>query len=72
MAKVARAEVEKMRGEEKDKLKAADLKGYEAGIQRATLEYTRVALKMVNDELEQDCLISISSGMLLVPKKWLG
>lgn len=41
-----------MRKEEKEKLKAVDLKGYEAGIIRASLEYTRVARKMVNDELE--------------------
>ncbi|KAF7143972.1 hypothetical protein RHSIM_Rhsim05G0059700 [Rhododendron simsii] len=30
----------------------ADAKGYEAGIQRAALEYTQVAHRMVNDEIE--------------------
>lgn len=48
---IARSEVEKMKEEENEKLKAADLKGYEAGIQRAALDYTRVARRMVNDEL---------------------
>lgn len=52
VAEAAQAEVEKMREEEKEKLKAADLKGYEAGIIRASQEYTRVAHKMVNDEFE--------------------
>ncbi|KAG5557181.1 hypothetical protein RHGRI_007450 [Rhododendron griersonianum] len=51
MAGAAQAEVEKMRME-KEKLKATDLKGYEDKIIRASQEYTRVAHKMVNDELE--------------------
>ncbi|KAG5561520.1 hypothetical protein RHGRI_004532 [Rhododendron griersonianum] len=42
------AEVEK----EKKKMREADAKGYEAGIKRATLEYTQTAHQMVNDELE--------------------
>lgn len=49
---VAEAEVGRMKEEEKEKLRDADLKGYEAGIKRAVLEYTRVAQRMVNDELE--------------------
>ncbi|KAG5563118.1 hypothetical protein RHGRI_005762 [Rhododendron griersonianum] len=48
----AEAEVKKLKEEEKEKLRQADAKGYEAGIQRAALEYTQTAHKMVNDELE--------------------
>ncbi|KAG5543441.1 hypothetical protein RHGRI_016241 [Rhododendron griersonianum] len=52
-ASTAEAEVEKMKKEEREKLREADAKGYEAGIQRAALEYTQTAAhKMVNDELE--------------------
>lgn len=32
------------------------MKGYEAGIKRTALEYTRVAQRMVNDELEMRLL----------------
>ncbi|KAG5528307.1 hypothetical protein RHGRI_029098 [Rhododendron griersonianum] len=46
------AVVEKMKKEEKEKLREADAKGYEAGIKRAALEYTQTAHQMVNDELE--------------------
>ncbi|KAG5516757.1 hypothetical protein RHGRI_037484 [Rhododendron griersonianum] len=38
--------------EEKEKVKAADLKGYMAGINRAAKEYTKVARDIVNDELK--------------------
>ncbi|KAE9452821.1 hypothetical protein C3L33_15271, partial [Rhododendron williamsianum] len=48
----ADAEVKKLKEEEKEKLKAADAKGYEAGINRAALEYTQTAHKMVNEALE--------------------
>ncbi|KAG5563146.1 hypothetical protein RHGRI_005787 [Rhododendron griersonianum] len=48
----AEAEVEKMKVEEKKNLEEADAKGYEAGIKRATLEYTQTAHQMVNDALE--------------------
>lgn len=41
-----------MKAEEREKMRMADAKGYEAGIKHATLEYTQVAHKMVNDELE--------------------
>ncbi|KAF7149920.1 hypothetical protein RHSIM_Rhsim02G0101700 [Rhododendron simsii] len=51
-ARFVEAEVKKMKEEEKEKLKIADAKGYEAGIRRAVLEYTQIAHKMVNDELE--------------------
>ncbi|KAF7152942.1 hypothetical protein RHSIM_Rhsim01G0087400 [Rhododendron simsii] len=37
---------------EREKLRVADATGYEAGIKRAALEYTQIAHKMVNDELE--------------------
>ncbi|KAI8527607.1 hypothetical protein RHMOL_Rhmol12G0088500 [Rhododendron molle] len=46
------AEMKKLKEEEKDKMRQADAKGYEAGIKRAALEYTQIAHKMVNDELE--------------------
>lgn len=49
---VAEAEVKRVREEEKEKLRATNLKGFEAGIKRAALEYTQIAHKMVNDELE--------------------
>lgn len=42
----------KIQEEKRDKLRKADTKGFEAGIKRAALEYTQVAHKMVNDELE--------------------
>ncbi|KAG5536852.1 hypothetical protein RHGRI_024327 [Rhododendron griersonianum] len=45
VASSAEAEVEKMKKEEKEKLRQADAKGYEAGIQRAALEYTQTAHK---------------------------
>lgn len=48
----AEAELKKMKKEEKDKLRHADAKGYEARIKRAALEYTQIAHKMVNEELE--------------------
>ncbi|KAG5535005.1 hypothetical protein RHGRI_022945 [Rhododendron griersonianum] len=51
-AATAEAEVEKMRMEEKMKLRQADAKGYEAGIKRVALKYTQTAHQMVNDELE--------------------
>ncbi|KAG5525280.1 hypothetical protein RHGRI_031831 [Rhododendron griersonianum] len=51
-AAAAKAETKKLKEEEREKLRQADAKGYEAGIKRATLEYTQVAHKMVNDELE--------------------
>ncbi|KAG5561523.1 hypothetical protein RHGRI_004532 [Rhododendron griersonianum] len=51
-AATAEAEMEKMKMEEKKKMREADAKGYEAGIKRATLEYTQTAHQMVNDELE--------------------
>ncbi|KAG5546309.1 hypothetical protein RHGRI_018472 [Rhododendron griersonianum] len=51
-AEVAKAEVKRVKEEEKEKLKAADLKSFEAGIKRVALEYTQIAHKMVNDELE--------------------
>ncbi|KAF7126485.1 hypothetical protein RHSIM_Rhsim05G0211400 [Rhododendron simsii] len=46
------AELKKMKEQEREKIQEADAKGYEAGIKRAALEYTQVAHKMVNDELE--------------------
>lgn len=46
------AEMKKMKEEEKEKMKVVDAKGYEASIKRAALEYTQIAHKMVNDELE--------------------
>lgn len=51
-AATVEAETKKMKEEEKEKMKVADAKGYEASIKRATLEYTQIAHKMVNDELE--------------------
>lgn len=45
-------ELKKAKGEEKKKLLEADAKVYEASIKRATLEYTQIAHKMVNDELK--------------------
>ncbi|KAG5558331.1 hypothetical protein RHGRI_008306 [Rhododendron griersonianum] len=51
-ASSAKVEVEKMKKNEKDKLREADAKGYEARIKRAALEYTQTAHQMVNDELE--------------------
>lgn len=47
----AEGEVKKVKEEEREKLKAADAKGYEAGIKRAALEYTQVAHRMVNEVL---------------------
>lgn len=41
-----------MKKEEREKMKIVDAKGYEAGIKRDDLEYTQIAHKMVNDELE--------------------
>lgn len=41
-----------MKDEEREKMRAADAKGYKAGIKWAALEYTQIAHKMVNDELE--------------------
>ncbi|KAF7121009.1 hypothetical protein RHSIM_Rhsim13G0183200 [Rhododendron simsii] len=51
-AEAAKAEVKKVKEAEREKLRAADAKGYEAGIKRAALEYAQIAHKMVNDELE--------------------
>ncbi|KAG5554350.1 hypothetical protein RHGRI_012016 [Rhododendron griersonianum] len=51
-ASSAEAEVKKLKEKEKEKLRQAYAKGYEAEIQRAALEYTQTAHKMVNDELE--------------------
>lgn len=51
-ANVVKVEVKKVKEEEKEKMRIADAKGYEAGIKRAALEYTQIAHKMVNDELE--------------------
>lgn len=51
-ADVAEAEAGRVKEEEKEKLRAAYLKGYEAGIKRAAMEYTKVSQRMVNDELE--------------------
>ncbi|KAF7153419.1 hypothetical protein RHSIM_Rhsim01G0111300 [Rhododendron simsii] len=48
----ATAELKKIKEEEREKMREADAKGYEAGIKRAALEYTQVAHKMVNEELE--------------------
>ncbi|KAG5527161.1 hypothetical protein RHGRI_028169 [Rhododendron griersonianum] len=48
----AEAEMKKIKGEEKVKLRQADAKGYEARIKREALEYTQTVHKMVNDELE--------------------
>lgn len=48
----AEAEVKRIKEEEKEKMKKAYAKGYEAGILRAALEYTQTAHKMVNKELE--------------------
>ncbi|KAG5553375.1 hypothetical protein RHGRI_011301 [Rhododendron griersonianum] len=53
---VAEAEVKRVREEEKEKLRATNLKGFEAGIKRAALEYTQIAHKMVNDKLEMRLL----------------
>lgn len=52
VANVAEVEVKKVLEEEKEKMRIADAKGYEAGIKRVVLEYTQIAHKMVNDELE--------------------
>ncbi|KAF7152420.1 hypothetical protein RHSIM_Rhsim01G0019100 [Rhododendron simsii] len=49
---IVSAELKRIKGEEREKIREADAKGYEAGIKRAALEYTQVAHKMVNDELE--------------------
>lgn len=51
-AATVEAEVRKLKEEEKEKMRQADAKGYEAGIKRAAMEYTQIAHKMVNDELE--------------------
>lgn len=48
----AEAETKRLKKEEKEKLKIADAKGYEAIIKRAMLEYTQTAHQMVNEELE--------------------
>ncbi|KAF7154506.1 hypothetical protein RHSIM_Rhsim01G0191200 [Rhododendron simsii] len=49
---LASSELNKVKAEEKEKMREVDTKGYEAGIKRAALEYTQVAHRMVNDELE--------------------
>ncbi|KAF7150811.1 hypothetical protein RHSIM_Rhsim02G0015100 [Rhododendron simsii] len=51
-AELVSAELNRVKVDERDKIREADAKGYEAGIKRAALEYTQVAHKMVNDELE--------------------
>ncbi|KAF7113334.1 hypothetical protein RHSIM_RhsimUnG0136200 [Rhododendron simsii] len=51
-AKTAEAEARKLKEEEREKMWLADAKGYEAGIKRAALKYTKIAHKIVNDELE--------------------
>ncbi|KAF7135137.1 hypothetical protein RHSIM_Rhsim08G0112500 [Rhododendron simsii] len=49
---IAKGAVRRMKDEEKEKLREADLKSFEAGIKRAALEYTQITHKMINDELE--------------------
>ncbi|KAF7148248.1 hypothetical protein RHSIM_Rhsim03G0035300 [Rhododendron simsii] len=51
-AEFASSELKVVKAGEKEKMREADAKGYEAGIKRAALEYTQVAHRMVNDELE--------------------
>ncbi|KAF7114130.1 hypothetical protein RHSIM_RhsimUnG0099000 [Rhododendron simsii] len=51
-AELVSAELNRVKVDERDKIREADAKGYEAGIKRAALEYTQVAHRMVNDELE--------------------
>ncbi|KAF7123849.1 hypothetical protein RHSIM_Rhsim12G0055300 [Rhododendron simsii] len=52
VAELASSELKVVKAGEKEKMREADAKGYETGIKRATLEYTQVAHRMVNDELE--------------------
>jgi hypothetical protein len=49
----AEGEVKRVKEEEKEKLKVADAKGYEAGIKRAALEYTQIAHRLVNEALTE-------------------
>lgn len=51
-SEIAEAAMKRMEVEENEKMKIADANGYEARIKRAAIEYTQIAHKMVNDELE--------------------
>lgn len=61
-AKSAERELEKLKKEEKRKMKVADAKGYQDGFKRARDEFKREARKMVNEELILKIPIAFRSG----------
>lgn len=61
-AKATERELEKVKKEEKMKLKTADAKGYQDGFNRAGEEYKREARKMVNEELVLKIPIAYRAG----------